>query len=93
MNQPAPKGWLCADPKKILEAITRAIEHRTISKTNLWYIIFYHNRICCVPSNAKVPPEIILGQFTEDQAEAGLTIRDRDGINEYAVHFFKELYK
>ncbi|GAI60237.1 unnamed protein product, partial [marine sediment metagenome] len=33
MNQPAPKGWLCADPTKIAEAITRAIEHRTISNT------------------------------------------------------------
>ena len=93
MNQPDPKGWLCADPKKILEAITRAIEHRTISNTLCWYIIFYHDRICCIPTNISCPPEIILGQFTEDQAQAGFTTKDRDGINEYAVHFFKELYK
>jgi len=93
MNQPAPKGWLCADPTKIAEAITRAIEHRTISNTLCWYVIYYHDRICCVPSNVSIPPEIILGQFTEDQAHAGFTTSDRDGINEYAVHFFKELYK
>lgn len=93
MSAKRAKGWLCADPAKILEAITRAIEHRGISNTLCWYIIFYHNRICCVPTNVSVPPEIILGQFTEDQTESGLTARDRDGINEYAVHFFKELYK
>ncbi len=93
MSSKRIKGWLCADPEKILEAITRAIEHRTISNTNCWYLIFYHDRICCIPTNVSVPPDIILGQFTEDQAQAGFTTRDRDGINEYAVHFFKELYK
>ncbi len=93
MTKRTAKGWLCADPEKILEAITRAIEHRTISNTNCWHIIFYHDRICCVPTNVSVPPEIALGQFTEDQAQAGFTTRERDGINEYAVHFFKELYK
>lgn len=93
MSAKRAKGWLCADPAKILEAITRAIEHRTISNTNCWYIIFYHDRICCVPTNVSCPPEIILGQFTEDQAQAGFTIRDSDRINEYAVRFFKELYK
>ncbi len=80
-------------PELIIKRITRAIQHRTISNTLCWYIIFYHNRICCVPTNVSIPPEIILGQFTEDQAHAGFTTMERDGINEYATHFFKELYK
>ncbi len=81
------------NPENVIEEVTAAIKHRTISNTLCWYIIFYHNRICCVPSNVSVPPEIILGYFTEDQAQAGFTTRDRDGINEYATHFFKELYR
>ncbi|MBA7698174.1 hypothetical protein ES703_106849 [subsurface metagenome] len=80
-------------PEFIIERLTRAIQHRCVSNSATWYIIYYHNRICCVPTNAKVPPEIILGQFTEDQAHAGFTTKARDGINEYAIHFFKELYK
>ncbi|GAH33206.1 unnamed protein product [marine sediment metagenome] len=81
------------NPEQIIEDIDAAVKHRCVSNSATWYIIYYHDRICCVPSNAKVPPEIILGQFTEDQAQAGFTTRERDGINEYAVHFFKELYK
>ncbi|GAH81198.1 unnamed protein product, partial [marine sediment metagenome] len=50
--------------EQIIEDIEAAINHRTISNTLCWYIIFYHNRICCIPSNVSTPPEIILGQFT-----------------------------
>ncbi|GAH90283.1 unnamed protein product [marine sediment metagenome] len=81
------------NPEQIIEDIEAAIKHRTITNTNRWYIIFYHNRICCVPTNASIPPEIILGQFTEAQAKNGFTTTDWNGIKEYAVHFFKELYK
>ncbi len=81
------------NPEQILEGIESSIKHRCVSTSDTWYIIFYHNRICCVPTSAKVPPEIILGQFTENQAKNGFTPTDRSGINEYALHFFKELYK
>jgi len=78
---------------EIIEMVTSAIKHRCVSNSATWYIIYYHRRICCVPTSVKVPPEIILGQFTEDQAENEFTPTDWDGLKEYAVHFFKELYK
>jgi len=81
------------NPEEITENLKTAIKHRTISSTLCWNIVYYHNRICCVPSYQAIPPEIILGQFTEWQAENEFTPTDWDGLKEYAVHFFKELYK
>ncbi|MBA7668458.1 hypothetical protein ES703_76570 [subsurface metagenome] len=81
------------NPEQIIEDIETAIKHRCVSNSATWYIIFYHDRICCVPPSAQVPPEIILGQFTEGQASNGFTTTDWNGLKEYAVRFFKELYK
>jgi len=79
--------------EEVIEMMTSAINHRTISHTGCWYIIFYHDRICCVPTNVSIPPEIILGQFNEYQAHVGFTSTVWSGLKTAAIHFFKELYK
>jgi len=79
--------------EEVIEMVTSAIKHRTISTTLCWYITYYRDRICCVPTNVNVPVEIILGQFNEYQAYVGFTSTDWGRLKTAAIHFFKELYK
>ena len=58
------------NPEKLFEEVSCAIAHRCVSNSDTWHIIYYHDRICCVPTGEKVPPEIILANLTEQMAQA-----------------------
>lgn len=81
------------NPEKLLEEIATAIKHRTISTTFRWHIVYYDTRICCVPSNKNVPPEIIVGYFTEQMVQRGFTANQWNDLKTKIVKFYKELHK
>ncbi|MBA7574340.1 hypothetical protein ES708_16145 [subsurface metagenome] len=79
--------------KDICKDITNAVKHRTISSTQCWHIVYYHGRICCVPTIFVVPPEIILGKFTDQEAQDGFTVYQWNQFKTQIALLYKELYK
>ncbi len=80
------------NPEQTLTEVATAIKHRTISATERWHIVYYHTRICCVPSYENVPPEIILGEFTEKMVQGGFTIHEWDQLKTNVTKLYEELY-
>lgn len=81
------------NPEKLLDEVATAIKHRTISTSFRWYLIYYYNRVTCVPSYVPVPPEIILDEFTEQQVQRGFTTKEWDQLSTKVTEFYKELHK
>ncbi len=79
------------NPELQLNEVATAIKHRCISTTERWHIVYYHNRITCVPSYENVPPEIILAEFTEIMVERGFTVHEWHDIRNKIAWFYKEL--
>lgn len=77
----------------ILEEVATAIKHRCISTTERWHVVYYHTRICCVPSHENVPPEIILCELTEKDVQQGLDIKIWTELSRRIVEIYKELNK
>lgn len=80
------------NPEPVLDEIGIAIKHRCISTTKRWHIVYYHDRICCVPSYENVPPEIILGEFTEEMVQKGFTYTYWNQIKTNVFKLYEELY-
>lgn len=81
------------NPEKVLEEVATAIKHRTISYSFRWNIVYYHDRFCCVPTNVNVPPEIILGEFTEKMVQDGFTVAYWNQLKTNITKLYKELHK
>lgn len=81
------------NPKKLFEEVSCAIAHRCVSTTNHWHIVYYHDRICCVPTNENVPPEIILGKFTEQMAQAKPTLPWWNELETNFTKLYEELHR
>lgn len=81
------------NPEQLLKEVATAIKHRTISTTHRWHIVYYYNRITCVPSYVPVPPEIILSEFTEQQVQRGFTAGEWHDLKTKVTEFYKELHK
>ena len=88
-DQPAGKF----NPEQTLEEIAIAIKHRTISHTHRWKIIFYHERITCVPAYADVPSQIVLHEFTERMVHRGFTTTYWNQLKQNVIELYKELHK
>lgn len=81
------------NPEQLLEEVATAIKHRTISTTFKWYIVFYYDRITCVPTYVNVPVEIIIHTFTEKMVQDGFTPQQWQQLKTKATEFYKELHK
>lgn len=81
------------NPESALLEVATAIKHRCISTTHRWHLVYYHDRICCVPSYEDVPPEIILGEFTEIMVQRGFTVREWFDIKTNITKLYEELHK
>ncbi len=81
------------NPEAQLDKVAIAIKHRCISTTERWHIVYYHDRICCVPSYENVPPEIILCVFTEHQVRTGFTTEQWNDLKTNITKLYKELHK
>lgn len=81
------------NPKQLLEEIAPAIKHRCISTSERWHIIYYYGRVVCVPSYENVPPEIVIGEFTEYQVQTGFTTEQWTDIKTNVIKLYKELHK
>ncbi len=81
------------NPEQLLVEVAIAIRYRCISTTHRWHVIYYQDRITCVPSYENVPTEIILTVFTEHQIKAGFTDKHWDDIKTKVTEFYKELHK
>lgn len=81
------------NPEPILEEVAIAIKHRTISTTHRWYIVYYHERITCVPSYVNVPPEIILHEFTEKMVQQGFSLTYWNQLTTNIIKLYEELHK
>lgn len=81
------------NPEQLLDEVATAIKHRTISTTFKWYIVYYYDRITCVPTNVNVPPEIIISEFSEPQVQKGFTTHEWHDIKTQLTEFYKELHK
>lgn len=81
------------NPEILLNEVTTAIRHRCISTTHRWHLIYYHDRISCVPSYENVPPEIILCVFTEHQVRTGFTAEQWSDLKANIMKLYKELHK
>jgi len=81
------------NPEHVLNDIAIAIKHRCVSNSATWYIIYYHCRICCVPANVKVPPEVILHTFTEAMVQEGFSIVYWNQLKANVTKLYKELNK
>lgn len=81
------------NPEEVLADIALAIKHRCYSKTGRWCIIFFHERICCVPTYENVPTEIILGEFTERMVLEGFTVVYWNQLKTNVIKLYRELHK
>ena len=81
------------NPEQLLDEVATAIKHRTISTTFKWNIVYYYDRITCVPTNVNVPPEIIFGEFDEETVQAGFTATQWALLKVGITKFYKELHK
>lgn len=81
------------NPEPVLNEVATAIKHRCISTSMRWHIIYYYDRICCVPSYENVPPEIILDEFTEQMVQAGFTANQWDHLKTQITKLYEELNK
>ncbi len=81
------------NPELQFNEVATAIKHRCISTTEGWHVIYYRDRICCVPSYEDVPPEIILTVFTEHQVQTGFTTQHLNNLKTNIVKLYKELHK
>ncbi len=88
-----PKADKRFNPERVLEEIAIAIKHRTYSSSERWNIVYYHERLTCVPSYINVPPEIILNEFTEQMVQRGLSVIYWNGLKQNVVKLYKELQK
>lgn len=79
------------NPELVLTDIATAIKHRTISDTFMWHIVFYHDRITCIPTYIDVPDEIILGTLSEQQALDGLPTLEWENLKTRVTKIYKEL--
>ena len=81
------------NPEQLLDEVAAAIKHRTISTTHRWSVVYYYERITCIPSYTIVPPEIIIGEFTDEMARNGFTVQQWSDIKNRVILFYKELHK
>lgn len=81
------------NPEPILLEVATAIKHRCISTTERWHCVYYHTRICCVPSYQNVPPEIILCEFTDKDVREGFELKLWTQLAKRIVDVYKELNK
>lgn len=81
------------NPEKLLDEVATAIKHRCISSTGRWHIVYYYDRVCCVPSHENVPPKIILGEFTAKDVQEGFSVNQWDRLKTKLVELYKELHK
>lgn len=81
------------NPELILADIAIAIKHRTISTTHKWHIVFFEQRICCVPAYWAVPDNTILGTFSEQQTIDGFTVHEWENLKTRFIEISKELNK
>lgn len=79
------------NPERVLAEIALAIKYRTISHTHRWKIIFYHERITCVPAYADVPSQIVLHEFTERMTHRGFTTIYWNQLKTNVIKLYKEL--
>lgn len=81
------------NPEIVLNEIATAIKYRTISTTHRWCIVYYYDRITCVPSNFDAPVEIILGEFTEKMVQKGFSVIYWNQLKANVIKLYKELHK
>lgn len=81
------------NPEQLLKEVATAIKHRTISNTHRWHIVYYYNRITCVPSNINVPPEVVFFYFTEQMVDRGFTPEEWNTLKAKVTEFYKELHE
>lgn len=81
------------NPEKLLEEVANAIKHRCISTTHRWSVVYYHNRICCVPSYENFPPEIFIAEFNEQMVQDGFTTLQWETLKQNIIEIYKELHK
>ncbi|GAH79879.1 unnamed protein product [marine sediment metagenome] len=88
----APDGpYKAFNPEQVLEEIAIAIKHRTISDTHRWKIIYYHDRLTCVPTYISTPEQIILHEFTEKMVQKGFSLTYWNHLKANVVKLYKEL--
>ncbi len=94
-SPPSPETPPCKtfNPEQVLEEIAIAIKHRTISHTHRWKIIYYHERLTCVPAYADVPSQIVLHEFTEKMVQDGFSTIYWNQLKQNVVKLYKELQK
>jgi len=80
------------NPEPILVEVATAIKHRCISTTEKWLVVYYHTRICCVPSYVCVPPQIILCEFNEKEVSAGFDLKLWTQLSRRIVQLYKEVH-
>jgi len=80
------------NPEQVLEEIAIAIKHRTISHSERWKIIYYRDRITCVPGYTDVPHQIILHEFTERMGQRGFSAIYWNQLKQNVTAFHKELH-
>lgn len=81
------------NPEQVLQEIAIAIKHRTISHTHRWKIVYYHERLTCVPAYADVPQQIVLNEFTEQMVHHGLSVIYWNQLKQNVVKLYKEIQK
>lgn len=81
------------NPEQVLEEISIAIKHRTISHTHRWKIIFYDERLTCVPAYADVPEQIVLHEFTERMVHRGFSTIYWNQLKQNVIKLYKEFRK
>jgi len=81
------------NPEQVLEEISIAIKHRTISHTERWKIIYYRERLTCVPNFIDVPSQIVLHEFTERMVQRGFSVIYWNQLKQNVVKLYKELQK
>ncbi len=81
------------NPEIILNEIAIAIKHRTISDTHRWKIIYYYDRITCVPTYVSTPEQIILHEFTDKMAKDGFSTIYWNQCKTNVIKLYKELHK
>lgn len=80
------------NPEPLLDEVATAIKHRCISTTLRWNVVYYQDRICCVPTYENVPPEIILCQFDSMMIRDGFSIQQWNRLASKITKFYMELH-
>lgn len=79
--------------EQVLKEVATAIKHRCISTSECWYVIYYRDRICCVPTYENVPTKIILARFTEQEVQGGFVLQKWSDLKTVITKLYKELHK